>query len=931
MSDVFSDIPDTSLMLIKIFKVVMFLIHSTVYINAFMEVIMPLFCDHESIVTESDVEQKFIYPFLTSTPPLGLGLDDSKILTKTILRQKIIGKGQKQKYYYPDYIISIRGIPVLVLEAKNPTENLAAAYSEARLYADEVNSGFPHNINTCQLIIVSNGTETWAGYSDHAEPALRLSFDDFCIENIKYVELLELCSKNKLEDMANKPYLDARGKAIFNTPVSQLGGNRVQNEELEENTFGRTFIFENRKIFDPETEEERGIIVENAYVPSAKREQHIEPIYREIRKFELPSKKNTTPLATSEPIELIQKISQRVDQKDEAYSLLLVVGNVGSGKSTFIRYFRRMFLEKQYPDLAKQCDWVFLNMNSAPLTNDEIYDWLKKEAIVQLQNNHSDIDFSSLEVIKKIFRKEIRIFETGIGRLLVDDKATYNKEIYDLLKAKIDDTSLYLESLLYFFKENYGSLPIIVPDNCDKRNKDEQLLMFQVAQWLRTTFKCIVILPMRDSTYDQYRDEPPLDTVVKDLVFRIDPPDLLKVIQARLDYIIRITTQTESTYMLQNGITVAIKKSELIEYFKCIMLTIRNNQMTSNIFYRLSDRNTRNGMQLFEDFCKSGHILANDIFMIRTTVTEYELPSYKFLNALLRKNRRYYNGEQSNFINLFYSSYSDDFPDPFIRIDILQWLKTNIAKEGPTKTKGMFPVCEIIRDTQIIGHNSNVVQRELNYLIKRGLIISESLMSSVSKNDLIKIALPGLLHLNLLSNVTYLAACSEDILFKNTTIMTTISRRIASSSYLSKLSMALTSNDMIQYLINYRSEFCSHPESYILNGDQLAIYDLSECKNAIKKWIDDDKNVKDWVTNLQTYQTGTRVVVEVMKKRSGGLVCRFGENQSIKGFISTHDAQYKLDNSTYEIVNENDKLECEIFEYDIDHKSFQLKYISRIV
>lgn len=58
---------------------------------------------------------------------------------------------------------------------------------------------------------------------------------------------------------------------------------------------------------------------------------------------------------------------------------------------------------------------------------------------------------------------------------------------------------------------------------------------------------------MRDSMYDSYRDEPPLDMVVKDLVFRIDPPDLLKVIQARLDYITRITNQTESTYVLRNG------------------------------------------------------------------------------------------------------------------------------------------------------------------------------------------------------------------------------------------------------------------------------------------------------------------------------------------------------------------------------------------
>lgn len=891
---------------------------------------MALYCKYDSLVTESDVEQKFIYPFLVSAFPIGLGLDDSQILTKSILRQKNIGKGQNQKYYYPDYLISLRGIPVLVIEAKKPTEDLSTAYAEGRLYAEEVNAGFPHNINVCQLVIVSNGTETWAGYSDQAEPILRLTFDDFNAENVKFVELLEFCSKHVLEELSNKPYINARGKAQFNTPVSHLGGKRVQNEELEENSFGRTFIFENRNIFDPETEEERGIIVQNAYVPSAKREQHIEPMYKEIRKFELPSKKNTTPLATNEPSELIHKISQRIDGKIETYSLMLLIGNVGSGKTTFIRYFKKIFLENTHPELSKKCDWIFINMNSAPLSNNEIYGWIKSEIITQICNNHQDIDFSNIDTIKKVFKKEIKNFEAGIGQLLREDLSAYNKELYDLLRANLDDTSIYLEALLYFLKESYNLLPIIVLDNCDKRNKEEQLLMFQVAQWLRTKFKCIIILPMRDSTYDLYRDEPPLDTVVKDLVFRIDPPDLLKVIQARLDYIIRCTNQTEATYVLRNGINVSIKRSELIEYFKCIMLVIRNDRLAANIFYRLSDRNTRKGIQLFEDFCKSGHILSEDIFMIRMAGKEYELPTYKYLNALLRKNRRYYKDDESNFVNLFYSNYNDDFPDPFIRIDILRWLKANIAKEGPTKTKGMFPVNAIIRDMQIIGHNADVVLRELNYLIKRGLILSESLMNSVSNSDLVKIALSGSLHLNLLSNVTYLAACAEDVLFKNVTVMMAISRRLAANSYLSKLSMALTAHDMIQYLSSYRAEFCSHPESYILNNEQIEIYDLSECKSAISKWIDADKNVKDGFMNLQTFLVGTQVMVKIVNKNNGGLVCQFGVNQDIKGFLSALDPKYQLRYSIFETLRENDQLECEILEFDYDHNSFQLKFISKV-
>ena len=445
-----------------------------------------MFCEYCSLITESDVEQKFIYPFLTAREPVGLGLDSTQILTKKLLKGKSIGKGQSQKYYFPDYIINMRGIPIVVIEAKKPGENLNKAYAEARLYAQEVNAGFPHKINVCQLVMVCNGTETWAGYADQNEAYLKVLFDDFSIENIKFVELCSFFSKNKLEELSSKPYVDARGKAEFYTPVSRLGGKRVQNEELEENTFGRTFIFENRTIFDPKTENDMGLIVENAYVPSAKREQHIEPIYREIKKFELPSMGNSIMLSTKEPVEMILKMSQRIEDKNEAYSLMLLIGNVGSGKTTFIRYFKKVFLEDKYSSLAQQCDWAFINMNYAPITGNEIYDWIKKSVIEMLQDNHQDVQFSDWNVISQIFRKEIKDFETGIGVLLKNDSIEYRKELYKQLKDRLSDSTEYLKALLRYLKEYQRTLPIVVLDNCDKRNKDEQLLMFQVAEWMRT-------------------------------------------------------------------------------------------------------------------------------------------------------------------------------------------------------------------------------------------------------------------------------------------------------------------------------------------------------------------------------------------------------------------------------------------------------------
>lgn len=305
------------------------------------------------------------------------------------------------------------------------------------------------------------------------------------------------------------------------------------------------------------------------------------------------------------------------------------------------------------------------------------------------------------------------------------------------------------------------------------------------------------------------------------------------------------------------------------------------------------------------------------------------MPLYKFLNALLRKNRKYYKGEESNFVNLFSSNYNDDMPDPFVRVDILYWLNVKNVEEGPTKVKGMFPVCDILRDLQFVGHKVSIIHRELNYLVKRGLILSETLSNNVEKGDLVKIALPGLLHLKLLKNVTYLAACAEDVLFRDANVMTTISRRLASNSYTTKTSMALTASELIRYLSEYKKDFCSYPEEYISEENRIELFDLNECKTVVERWIEDDLYVKEGVNNIEFYKPGTSVLCTVENKNNGALICFFGNEGTIKGFISAVDGRYQLDYSEYENINEGDILYCEVLEYDYSHKSFQLKYIAK--
>jgi hypothetical protein len=90
----------------------------------------------ETLKSESDVEQKVILPLLTNARPSGLAYAQSDIVTKLSIRRLQIGKGTARKLYFPDYLVVLAGLPVLVIEAKAVGEPIEFALDEARLYAN---------------------------------------------------------------------------------------------------------------------------------------------------------------------------------------------------------------------------------------------------------------------------------------------------------------------------------------------------------------------------------------------------------------------------------------------------------------------------------------------------------------------------------------------------------------------------------------------------------------------------------------------------------------------------------------------------------------------------------------------------------------------------------------------------------------------------
>jgi Cdc6-like AAA superfamily ATPase len=100
----------------------------------------------------------------------------------------------------------------------------------------------------------------------------------------------------------------------------------------------------------------------------------------------------------------------------------------------------------------------------------------------------------------------------GVLSLFNSDELEYKKILAQNIGNYQNDQDLTIRKLISTLLNENGKELIVVLDNCDKRNADDQLLMFEVANWMKNEFKTIVFLPLRDTTYENHRYNKPLDT-----------------------------------------------------------------------------------------------------------------------------------------------------------------------------------------------------------------------------------------------------------------------------------------------------------------------------------------------------------------------------------------------------------------------------------
>jgi hypothetical protein len=730
----------------------------------------PPAADLSEVRTESDVEQKVLYPFLVH--PSFMGIPHEWVRTKEYMEPTDIDKGAGKRYgYIPDYSVWLNGFPLLIGEAKPPDDPIEKALREAQLYASRINNRYPPNVNPIAYVLACNGARFALAAWDSETEVLYAKLEDMRPGTDILAAYKNILDKGEFEKRAaalNVAFQTRR----FHRAANILASNQI-NESIGVNSFAQDLAPIITEYFGQEVGEEPDEVMDRGYVTSDERTEYGSVLEGYLKdRARVMAEGTFQPLSTGNragPAELTSQVRTYRQDKRTTGRVQLIVGGVGSGKSLFIKRFYRRNLPN-LPDVANKTMWAFINFNVEFRSPEEIREAVLTGFIDSLCENNN-VSFRTLEELEDLFHHEILQWERGPIRLETN-KDRLNHERYLFITGLANDREKVVSAISrnYISEKQVGL--VVVFDNVDKRSRDVQLAIFEAAQWFKDLTRALVIVNLRDTTYLAHRDEKPLDAFKNAVNFYIRPPRFSLMIKKRLELALEKIQADEQlgthrSFTLDSGAQVTYESKRLSEFLLSIYASLFDRRVAhvGGVIESLVARDARGALAMFADIIASPHIPTSQIGSLAAGGATSMIDEDRVIRALMRGRFRLFNNKSQYVHDILSSVPKAVRPSNFLYADILEYLIRNRKEKIDFSVEGYASVRTVINRMGQIGYDEQDAFAALSQLVQWQLAQPESLLTEqISLDDPVQAHASAFVHMRwFLKKPEYVIAVSADM------------------------------------------------------------------------------------------------------------------------------------------------------------------------
>jgi hypothetical protein len=721
--------------------------------------------------TESDVEQKLVYPFLVH--PAFAGIPAEWVRTKEYMEPTDIDKSAGKRYgYIPDYSVWRNGFPLLIVEAKAPDEVIVKALREAQMYASRINNRYPPGVNPISYVLACNGEQFALAAWDSEVEVLYANAEDLRPGTDILGAYRNILDKAEFEKRAAAMTVAFQTRR-FHRASNILSGAQI-NEVIGVNSFAHDLFPIITEYFGQEVDDEPDEIMDRGYVTSEEQTEYGAVLESYLKdRARVMAGGEFHPLNTgSKPTSsrLTAQLRSYRQSKRISGRVQLIVGGVGAGKSLFMKRFYHRILPS-IPDLVNKTLWAVINFNTEYRSAEEVRGAVLS-GFIQSFREMNNLSFETYEELKALFHHELVQWERGPIKMQKNNMDRYNHERYLYLTSLSNDKEKVVAAISRSYTSEKEIGLVVIFDNVDKRSRDVQLSIFEAAQWFKDLTRALVIVNLRDTTYIAHRDEKPLDAFKNAVNFYIRAPRFSLMIRKRLELVLEKMQTDEKLgkrqrFTLESGAQVSYASDRLSEFLLSIYTSMFDRRVAhiGGVIESLVAKDARSALAMFADIIASPHIPTSHIGSTAAGGNVGQMQEDRIIRALMRGRFRMFNNKGRYVRNILSSVPRAVRPSNFLYADILEFLIRRRKEKIDFSVEGYASARTIVNRMGQLGYDEQDAFAALSQLAEWEFVQPESLITEkITMDDPIQVHASGYIHLRwFLQKPEYVMAVSADM------------------------------------------------------------------------------------------------------------------------------------------------------------------------
>ena len=481
-------------------------------------------------------------------------------------------------------------------------------------------------------------------------PAVRTDMVSFSDSKAIIFDSLERLLGEELSEFTN--LLSREGVIDGNLSIELIGRKTDQFEERRLNKF---FNKSNSRVANPiypliepavTTAFSDSIVsadtdlLEKCYVKSSDRKKFDSRIKMHLEKREpLFSTQPKRPMRKRDSSTLTESIESA---KKQARPLaILILGTVGTGKTTFLQYTKKIaskdFFEKTkgnaYPHWI-DIDFRDFSKNESPIS------FIYNELFKYIQNDEYFSDFN--RSIRSAYKDEIDSLKNGPMFLLSKNTEEFDRKITEIILKDYNEKNTYVDKLLTYARQK---APIfVVIDNVDQFEEDSvQSNIFSDSIALASRLGINLIIAMRESTYINHRNSPTFDAFDFDPI-HIEPPEIPAVLSRRFFLTSQLLSRKSGSFTSLNG--ADFKVDDLSVFIEIVKSSVLGTEVGDRIDV-LSNHDVRLALRMTREFLARGYTDPAKALTTFKRESRYTLPKQEAFRSILLGNQSVYSEEYS--------------------------------------------------------------------------------------------------------------------------------------------------------------------------------------------------------------------------------------------------------------------------------------------